>query len=116
LGHCAQDNYKRLKIKAMYNNRQFHVLLSDLSYEGKESVTIISERNFARLPKTTDGNFRKLFGTKLVLVQRISSKRAGEVQYERFSERYDQLIAEKYNMPLNWPQNRWFVEQVRPRL
>lgn len=99
----------------MYNNRQFQVLLSDLSYEGKESVTLISERNFARLPQTKSG-LRKMPGSKLVLVERISATKAKQVNFERFSEEYDRLIAEKYNMPLGWRNNRWFVEQVRPTL
>lgn len=99
----------------MYNNRQITVLLSDLSYEGKETVSTISELNFARLPKSKDGS-RKLPGSKLVLVERISPTKARQVEHERFSEEYDKLIAEKYNMPLDWRQNRWFVEQVRPHL
>ena len=39
-----------------------------------------------------------------------------QVYRDKERESYNRKIAEKYNVPINWRENRWFVEQVRPTL
>ena len=82
------------------------VLKSDLNYEGAEVAIQMSRIAFSRLPKKKfDGRY---------LYQRISPSRAKIVNFRNFSKQYDLEVAKRNNLPSNWRENRWIVEQVRP--
>lgn len=98
----------------MYNNRTFYVADCDLSYKGKEIVKEMTELRFSTLPKAKDGS--RFEPHSRHMIYRVSFERARSIMSAIYREEYVEKIAQKYNMPLDWENNRWFVEQVRPTL
>lgn len=97
----------------MYNNRKFMVVVSDSSYNYKETVICMSELAFSQLKTTSDG-FRK--NDRGRLIYRVSNTVAKQIAYKTQSDEFSKAIAKKYNIHSDWSSNRWFEEQVRPVL
>ena len=100
----------------MNQNRVFNIRVVDLNYDAKPDKSIeISEISFSRLPYRNGCRVDNLKYARYIY-ERITEKQADLINFRLFSIDYNRQIAEKYNMPLDWHNNRWFVEQVRPTL
>ena len=86
------------------------VFICEVKYDAAPEIRVMSRTAFV---------FRKRNKRKGIVFREATKDDEAEVrEYHNatFREWYDEQIAKKYNMPLNWRENRWFVEQVRPHL
>jgi hypothetical protein len=99
------------------NNRKFLVCYESLQYgDDSKTLRIISEIEFSRIPVAPDGSRVDRLPHPRHIITRIGCNAASRIEAENSRKEYTRLIAEKYNVGLNWRENRWFVEQVRPTL
>lgn len=87
------------------------VMIDWLRYGEDETVTQMTVREYADMLQQ-----RKTKQIPPCVIRRVSRAYFGRWKNGRHQEAYSKQIQEKYNVGPSWKQNRWFVEQVRPRL
>lgn len=87
------------------------VFYEKVTYESEPEIIVMSREEFEEWQKESEG--------KPIICRIATEKDEAEykdVLWRRNRAAYDAAIAKKYDMPLDWRENRWFVEQVRPTL
>lgn len=91
--------------------KKVKVFFEEVSYTSEPEIRLLSRRQYLALKAENAGR---------PVICRIATpedeKEIATLERQKWRERYTAAIAEKYRMPANWRENRWFVEQVRPTL
>jgi hypothetical protein len=91
-----------------------YICTTSLRYgDETETIRIMTRQQYAKLLKRKKaGHFPDDW------IHRVTPKAAAEIDRQqaraRARKQYDERIMEKYNVPANYRENRWFMEQVRP--
>lgn len=82
-----------------------------VTYDSQPELFTLSRREYIRMKQETQGK-----GIICRIATEADKAEVESIQRQTHRDKYNAQIADKYNMPLNWRDNRWFVEQVRPTL
>jgi hypothetical protein len=99
-------------------DENIYVLKIDLNYNSDPDLPLLmSKKKWNRIPYSKDGSGRT---DGRYLYKRITEKQWDNAVYsynrQNSKDAYSKAIQKKYNVGPDWEQNRWFVEQVRPKL
>jgi len=90
-------------------NSKVSVLYEILQYDSEPEILLLTWGKYRKLKKES-----KAKGG--IICRPAKSDEVKEIQHNAFTRLYDEKIATKYSVSMDWRQNRWFVEQVKPTL
>lgn len=94
-----------------------HIAIISLRYnDDKVIVKTLSREQFARMKQERKEGKRYVNDWLKRVTLKEGLQLIEQENRRQFKAEYDKAIMEKYNVPANYRDNRWFMEQVRPTI
>lgn len=92
-------------------SKMLSIFYERVTYDSTPELRTMSRREYIRMKAETQGK-----GIICRIATEADKAEVADIQRQVRRDKYNAQIADKYGVPPNWRDNRWFVEQVRPTL